>query len=272
MTEDIIITSRRNPRVVDARKLTQRKHRTRQGRFLVEGEQLLWMALDSGWTIDEVFTPDTPGDTSSSLSTLLVRLASQGTTILQVAPDILATLSTRGDTSNPIGAVKQAATSLADIALPDLALVLVLDRLQDCGNVGTLVRTADAAGATVVVLLEPCADIYDPHAVRGSMGSLFNVPVVSVGDVPSLTSWLCAHNLPMVGADAHTGVLWGNEALRGSLALCMGNEARGLSPDLAEGIDAWVRLPIRGKADSLNVAIAGGILMYRWLAINSVER
>ena len=263
MPDNVIITSTRNPRVVNARKLLQRKHRERQGRFLVEGGQLLWMALDGGFIIDEVYTSG-PLERKDSTSVLLAKLTQHGATLIQVAPSILASLSTRSGGDPLIGVAHHRALSLREVIVPVNPLVLVLDRLQDCGNVGTLIRTADAVGASAVVLNEPCADIYDPRAVRSSMGSLFNLPVISVHDISTMKVWLQTNGLHLVGTDAHRGALWGQDVLQGSAVLCLGNEARGLSEDIGELVDDWVRLPMRGKADSLNVAVAGGVLMYLW--------
>jgi len=100
------------------------------------------------------------------------------------------------------------------------------------------------------------------------MGSLFNLPVVSTADVAGLFAWLKAHGLRPVGADPHLGATWGEGLWRGGVALVLGNEARGLSDDVAAHIDAWAKLPIVGKAESLNVAVAGGVLMYAWLREN----
>jgi TrmH family RNA methyltransferase len=263
MVENITITSSRNPRVVNARKLLQRKHRQRQGRFLVEGGQLLWMAADGGFIIDEVFISG-GWEPHSPKGLLLSNLVHQGAQIIQVAPSILHSLSTRKGGEPLIGVVQHLALSLREIKLRDTALILVLDRLQDCGNVGTLIRTADAAGATAVILLEPCADAYDPRAVRSSMGSIFNLPVVKIHDPGELSAWTEKNKLDMVGADAHRGTLWGGEVLQGSTVLCLGNEASGLSEDVDKLVKARVQLPIYGKADSLNVAVAGGVLMYLW--------
>jgi TrmH family RNA methyltransferase len=144
-------------------------------------------------------------------------------------------------------------------------LVLVLDRLQDPGNLGTLIRTADAVGAAGVVLLEPCADPFDPKVVRGSMGSIFHVPLLRASDVAATLAALHGRGLRIAGADAHRGVDWGDGLWSGPVALVLGNEARGLSPDVIPHVDAWARLPIPGQAESLNVAVAGGVLMYAWL-------
>jgi TrmH family RNA methyltransferase len=267
MTAFDIITSSRNPRVVEARKLRQRKHRVRQGRFLVEGGQLLWMALDAGFEVVEVYT-SSPPDRESSTDELLSKLKESGSSLLQVTPSILTSMSTRSGREPLIGVVTHQILSLREINIGKLALVLVLDRLQDCGNVGTLIRTADAAGASGVILLEPCADATDPRSVRSSMGSIFNLPVVSVEDANTLKNWLDANGLAAVGADAHKGVFWGPDSegavLQDRIALCLGNEAHGFSPDMDALIGTRIRLPMYGKADSLNVAVAGGILMYLW--------
>ena len=148
-------------------------------------------------------------------------------------------------------------------------LVLILDRLQDPGNLGTLIRTADAVGASAVLLLEPCVDPFDPKTVRGTMGSLFTVPFARVASIADLRSWVNREGFRPVGADGNLGeVIWQSKAMRGRTALVLGNEARGLSQDVREGVRDYVALPLLGGAESLNVSIAGGVLMYEWLRIN----
>jgi TrmH family RNA methyltransferase len=148
-------------------------------------------------------------------------------------------------------------------------LVVVLDRPQDPGNLGSLIRTADAVGAAGVVILEPAVDPFDPKAIRASMGSLFNLPLVSTPDAPAALRYLEAQGFAPVGASEHEGEPWGETALRGACALVLGNEARGLSPDVTPLIRRWVSLPMVGKAESLNVGVAGGVLMYLWLRSNN---
>jgi TrmH family RNA methyltransferase len=158
-------------------------------------------------------------------------------------------------------------TSLDSVQLPEPALVIVLDRLQDPGNVGTLIRTADAVGAAAVVLIEPCVDPFDRKTVRGSMGSLFNVPIVRADDL-AIFSHLQEMGLRIVGTDVRAGIVWGKGILQGSVALILGNEAHGQSDDVGAYVEANATLPIAGKAESLNVAVAGGVLMYAWLREN----
>lgn len=260
------ITSRQNRRIVEARKLAERKHREQQGRFLVEGVRLLEMALQAGAQPRELFVSSE--QLIGTAETLLDAMALAGAELVAVSPDVLASLIEREAAEGLVVTFDLFETSLDKLWLNAQTLVLVLDRLQDPGNVGTLIRTADAVGAAAVVLVEPCVDPFDPKVVRGSMGSLFNVPLVRTGDVPGLFDWLHGHGLHIVGADSRRGIDWGEGLWPGNLALVLGNEARGLSEDVAAQIDAWAKLPIAGKAESLNVAVAGGVLMYAWLRAN----
>jgi TrmH family RNA methyltransferase len=275
------ITSTRNPRIIEARKLTQRKHRDRQNRFLVEGLQLLGMAVEriarppsSRKTVlgdlfycEELFAGE-------AAARLRARLVEAGAQPISVAPHVLDTLSDR-DTSQGLAAtfaLRELEWSLDEIttALPSpRGLLLVLDRLQDPGNLGTLIRTADAVGADAVVMLEPCVDPFDPKSVRGTMGSIFTVPFARIADSSKLWPWLTEHGYRPIGADATRGqTAWNSNALVGAAALALGNEARGLSPDIHPHLVDYVSLPLLGHAESLNVAVAGGTLMYEWLRVN----
>ena len=192
-----MITSTKNPRIIEARKLAQRKHRMKQNRFLVEGLQLLTMAIEAAQTsgraqpldvfyCDELFT----GETAPRLLTQLTEL---GANAIAVTPNVLDSLSER-DTSQGLAAtfaLQQLEWSLEEIGqnLLDLtsnALILILDKLQDPGNLGTLIRTADAVGAQAVILLEPCVDLFDVKTIRGTMGSLFTMPFSRIKDMDEL--------------------------------------------------------------------------------------
>lgn len=264
------ITSRRNRRVVDARKLDQRKHRQRQDRFLVEGLQLLHMALDAGASPREVFYcpeqfsgPEAPA--------LLERFRQTEADLVPVSAYVMDSLAERDLAQGLVATFALFETPLGEIQLDGDVLAVVVDRLQDPGNLGTIIRTADAVAAAAVILIEPCVDPFDPKTVRGSMGSLFNVPLARTEDVPALFDGLRRQGLRAVGADVHLGEAWGRGLWDGGTALVLGNEARGLSPDVRERIEDWARLPIVGQAESLNVAVAGGILMYTWLRRNAEE-
>jgi len=277
-----MITSTKNPRLVQARKLTQRKHRQRQNRFLVEGLQLLGMAVEMMET-STGRRKIVPGElffckelfTGPTAPRLLAQLTRAGAEPVPVSAAVLDSLSER-DASQGLAAtfaladMRWSLDELEPIIPPRPGLVVVLDKLQDPGNLGTLIRTADAVGVQAMILLEPCVDPFDPKTVRGTMGSIFTVPLVQTGEIAPLLARLPAWGFQLVGADARRGQpAWHSDALSGPVTLILGNEARGLSPELHRRLSGYVSLPLHGHAESLNVAVAGGILMYEWLRINT---
>lgn len=262
----MIITSLRNPRIVALRKLGRRRQRLLQGRFLAEGLQALHVAQEAGWSPLELYhCPALFG--SAAAAELLGRFREGGARPVEVNEHVMRALSEREKPQGLVAAFALPQTALADIQLPTNPLVLLLDRLRDPGNLGTLLRTADAVGAGAVLLLPPCVDPFDPKVVRASMGSCFSLPVVTVDSTEALLTWLRQRGLPVYGGDA-AGRLWTALDWRGGLALALGNEAEGLDETLASHCDQLAALPQQGRAESLNVAVAGGVLMYAWRAAN----
>jgi TrmH family RNA methyltransferase len=259
------ITSLRNPKVAAARRLAQRKYRYLERRFAVEGLQLLHLGLAAGVVPETVVYSESlfAGEGAPSL---LERCRQTKAELVPVSAQVMDSLSSRDAPQGLLAIFPFVETAVESLELTAQDLVLVLDRLQNPGNLGTLVRTADAVAAAAVVLLEPGADPYDPAAVRGSMGSLFNLPLARSGDPAAVLSLLRRHGLRVVAADPYQGRIWHQAPWRGGVALVLGNEARGLSPEVREQVDEWVRLPMRGQAESLNVAVVGGVLAYAWLA------
>jgi len=265
----VLITSRRNRRIVQVRKLRDKGQRQRAGRFLVEGLQPLHVALDAGLQPRQVFYSK-DAFTGTEAPALLRRMESTGAELIPVSTEVMQSLVGRDLVQGLLATFDLVQTRLDSLRLSGRELVVVLDRVHNPGNVGTLVRAADAAGASAVVLIAPCADPLGLKAVRGSMGSVFSVPLVTTGDVPGLFARLHGCGLRSVAADPHRGSLWGDDALQGGMALVLGNEEQGLSEDVRAEVQAWARLPMVGRAESLNVGLAGGILMYVWLRVNGV--
>jgi RNA methyltransferase, TrmH family len=272
------ITSTSNRRVVEARKLRQRKHRDRTDSFLVEGLQIIFMAWEAGVMPVEVFYCESLFR-SRAAEAMMRRLRAGPptdkasvrdveTTLIPVSEEVLDSLASRSASQGIVAVYMRHYTPLETLTLTGGELVVVLDRLRDPGNIGTLIRAADAAGASAVISLLPAADAFDPKAVRSSMGSLFNVPLVVSERVEPIFVTLHGAGLRSVAADPYEGVMWGRGLWDGGVALVLGNEAQGLSQDVRDQVQAWARLPIVGKAESLNVSIAGGVLMYAWLADN----
>jgi TrmH family RNA methyltransferase len=278
-----MISSTQNRRIVEARKLTQRKHRLQQGRFLAEGLQLLTMALQARalphahrrikpaelFFCEALFT----GETAHRLTQEFI---AAGAEAVAVTPEVIATLSER-DVSQGLVATfawPDLEFNVVDLPLappthPAAALIVILDQLQDPGNLGTLIRTLDAVGGQAVILVEPCVDRFDPKTVRSTMGSLFTVPTARTQNLAELVDYLSSSGYHFVGADGHRGSPpWQSDLLTGRVALVLGNEAHGLSREIRTYLNAYVGLPLRGQAESLNVAVAGGALMYEWLRIN----
>ena len=265
-----MIRSTKNPKIVALRKLKQRKHRRAQNRFAVEGLQLLGMALESGHAPLEIFYCQEQF-TGQTAGPLLERLAQSGGSAYAVAAQVMSVLSERESPQGIVATFPLFETDLAAMlnAAPNPALLVVLDRLQDPGNLGTLIRTADAVAAAGVILIEPCVDPFDPKTVRGSMGSIFSLPLARISQPQALFETLKQRGYRLTGADGYRGEIpWRSQILCGNTALTLGNEARGLSQDLRSHLTDWLRLPLLGRAESLNVAVAGGVLMYHWLQAN----
>jgi TrmH family RNA methyltransferase len=225
------------------------------------------MALDAGLSPVQVFYCSSQL-TADDGAVLLDRFRQIGVELIEVSPAVMGALSERDSPLGIVGTFALFEASLRDLSLRGRDLIVVLDRLQDPGNLGTLIRTADAVGATAIILIEPCVDPFDPKTVRGTMGSLFNLPLLRTSDVTDLFSWLKNKGLRLVGTDSRRGAVWGEGVMAGGVVLVLGNETRGLSNDVCSFVEAWARLPIVGKAESLNVAVAGGVLMYTWLRAN----
>lgn len=276
-----VVTSTSNSRIVDARKLTQKKHRLRQNRFAAAGLQILGMGLE-GMALPCMAERIRPLDvffcedlfTSDTAPRLLAGLLAAGATGTAVSQHVLATLSDRELSQGLVATFELNAMihSLDDIktsADSRPRLYIVLDRPQYPGNAGTLIRTADAVGAEAVILIEPAVDVFAPGSVRATMGSLFAIPIVRTGDTTAIGAWAKERAIPLVGADAaNGGAIWDSHAMVGSIGLVLGNEGEGLQDDLTNHLTATVTLPQRGNAESLNVSIAGGILMYEWMRVN----
>lgn len=279
-----LISSTKNQKIIEVRKLAQRKHRQRQNRFLVEGLQLLAIALEKMANPArqhrvkplEVFYCESLF-TGPTAPRLLAQLTEAGAAAVPVSAAVLNAISGRDASQGLAVTFEQAALawSLEELlaalaAAPAPQLVLVLDRLQDPGNLGTLIRTADAVGASALILLEPTVDPFDPKTVRGTMGSLFSLPFTRTPHPADALAPLAGLGFRPVGADGRRGqTVWQGDSLRGSVALALGNEARGLSDDLHPHLTDYVSLPLIGHAESLNVSVAGGVLMYEWRRQNS---
>ena len=186
---------------------------------------------------------------------------------LALSGDVFGTLSNRDAPQGIAAAIRIEEPSLVALPLTSDLLVLVAHQLRDPGNLGTIIRTADAVGATGVVVVEPSVDLYDPQTIRATMGSLFALPVVRLEDEAALVDWygeIRAANLPLlvVGSSAHGPMDHFEADFCRPLVLLLGSERQGLPPSVRQQADVLVRLPMVGRATSLNVASAAAALVY----------
>jgi TrmH family RNA methyltransferase len=243
-----VLTSVRNPRVQRAAELQRSRGRREQGRHLVEGPHAVAEALAAG-VVEQLFvTPDRAGDYA-------------GTVERVVAADHV--VQRLGDAVTSQGVVAVARTQTVPLAsVVGRGLLVVLDQVADPGNAGTILRTADAAGATGVVLTAGSVDPFNPKAVRAAAGSTYHLPVV-VDVSPAQRASACrTADQPLYGLDQQAeSDVFGLEPTA-SAALVLGSEAHGLSPAMGAALDARVAIPIWGRAESLNVAAAAAIAVY----------
>ena len=245
--------------------LTNRTKRQRSGEFLVQGVRPITVALEQGWEIRALLHPDRQ-PLSRWCRDLLDRADARR---VALAPELMRELSGKEEESPELLAVvAQPADDLARLPAGPAMLVVVFDRPKTPGNIGTLIRSADAFGASGVIVTGHAADPYDPKAVRASTGSLFAVPVVRVASHREVLDWVAAvraDGLPQVqiiGTDEHGDVDVAEHDLTGPTLLLVGNETHGLSKGWQEASDRMVRIPIVGAASSLNAAAAGTVALY----------
>ncbi|HEY7072910.1 MAG TPA: RNA methyltransferase [Acidimicrobiales bacterium] len=251
-----MITSTANPRVKAALALRKRRERDRTGRFLVEGRRELSRALAAGVVVDEVLVcPELLGDAT----------VPEGTAITEVAESVFGRLSARENPDGVLGIARVFDTRLdaLDIAGEADPLVLVVAEMEKPGNLGTMLRSASAAGASAVVVADPVTDVFNPNVVRSSQGALFGVPV-AVGDTVAVVAWLRRHGLRIYAAGPGGTRPYWRVPLAGPTALVVGSEHRGLPAEWFEAADEQVVIPMPGSGgvDSLNAAAAAAVLLF----------
>ncbi|MBN6186644.1 RNA methyltransferase [Aneurinibacillus sp. BA2021] len=253
-----VIVSVQNPRVKGWAKLHTRKERERTGRFLLEGIHLVEEACRAEAPLEAVLVEEgtqVPGWLAA------YGAARPGTELLYVARPVLEKIAETKTPQRMIGIAEMRSERLE--TLPEQCLLLVLDKLQDPGNVGTLIRTADAAGFDGVIIGEGSADLYNSKTIRSTMGSLFHLPVWQENVSAFITRARQQHpQLRVIGTSLAESRSYTDISYAGEVALVIGNEGSGLSSEVLAQTDQNVIIPLYGQAESLNAAIAGSILMY----------
>ncbi|MEP9401098.1 RNA methyltransferase [Sphingomonas sp. VNH70] len=253
------ITAYSNPQVKAARSLREKRHRREQRRFLAEGLRILTEARESGWLPAELFFAS--DERHPLLDTLIAETEASGGMAIATTPDILSKLSGKDNPGAVVGVYDEFPTDLAAIDRRNASLWLVAERLRDPGNLGTILRTADATGAGGLILVDDCVDPFSVEAVRASMGAIFTVSVART-DWASFHAWLRSGPGTLVGLSLDTTHDYRAATYPDPTFLLTGNEAQGMPQHMADACDLLVKIPMLGRADSLNAAVATAVMAY----------
>ena len=269
------ITSLQNPRVKQLVRLRDRRPRDEAGVFLIEGYRELRRALDKGIRPAELYVaPD--WFLGANEPALIAQAEAAGAQVFELTKDAFAKVAYRERPDGLLAVAPQWRRTLGDLAtllagsgenepgaagLATVPFLLVVEAIEKPGNLGTILRSADAAGCQAVIVCDPVTDLFNPNVVRASTGVLFSVPVV-VEESAVVRTWLRAQGIRAVATTPAAAALYTGTDLRGPLALVMGSEQYGLSDFWLRESDAQVRIPMAGQADSLNVAMAAIITLF----------
>jgi RNA methyltransferase, TrmH family len=254
------ITSLTNPRVKAAVRLRNRHERDETGLTIVDGAREVLRALDHGVAVAEAFVCREL-IRSEDAGAAVDRLEVMGAPIRDVSETVLAKIAF-GDRSEGVVAVIQSpSTDLAALTLTDDPLIVVVEGVEKPGNLGAILRTADGAGTHALIAADPRTDLFNPNAIRASVGTIFSVPLAA-GSSGEVLNWLRAHAITPITARVDAQTIYTDVDLRGPVAIVLGSETDGLTATWHDPRVTPVRIPMRGTADSLNVSVAAAVLLY----------
>ncbi len=251
MTENII-TSVQNPKIKRLLLLQQKSaERRKEGLFVVEGLRELCHCIEAGYEPDSVFyCPE-----------ILQGELPVAENLIAVSKTVYERIAYRGTTEGVVAQIKTRKTTLEDLQLPENPLIVVLESVEKPGNLGAVLRSADAAGADAVIVCDPLTDLYNPNLIRSSIGGIFSVPCVAC-TTDDCISFLKAKGIRILTAQLQDSSLYYDTDMTLPTAIIMGTEATGLTNDWRKAADAHIRIPMLGRLDSLNVSVSAAILLF----------
>jgi len=257
----MLISSLQNPRVKAVVRLRNRRDRDRERKMLIEGYRELLRAFRNGYPVDELFVCEELFQGENE-GTLIDGLSETGTRILATAPEVFRKMAYRDRPEGLLGVAPFRRRALSDIDLGDApALVVVAEAIEKPGNLGAMLRSADAAAVRALILCDPCTDLFNPNVVRASIGALFAVPVAEAS-AEQAVAWLRERGISTLAATPHAERVYTDVDMTAPLAIVVGTEQHGLSDPWLRQADLQARIPMLGQADSLNVATATALLLY----------
>ena len=258
-----IITSASNPKIKTLLALQQKASARREsGLFVVEGRRELGHCAAAGFGIDTVFVcpalcPDP--------------LPCGGAKVFEVSEAVYRKIAMREGTEGIVAEVRARERRLEDLVLPPDPLVVVLERVEKPGNLGAVLRSADAAGADAVLVCDPLTDLWNPNLIRASVGAVFTVPCVACGSQEAV-AFLKERGIRILTAQLQDSSLYYDYDMTGGTALVMGTESVGLTERWREAADAHIRIPMLGALDSLNVSVSAAILLFEAVRQKQTQR
>ncbi|MEP7355803.1 MAG: RNA methyltransferase [Anaerolineales bacterium] len=255
------ITSPQNPRVKQVVRLRDRRHRDQEGLLLVEGADELTLALAGGARPQTIyFCPAL----ATHPSDLIAAAMDTGAEAIEVSAAVFQKMAYRENPGGILAVLPAIRHGLADLPPSERPLYLIAEAVEKPGNLGALLRSADAAGVTGVIVCDPATDLGNPNVVRSSRGTLFTVPLAEASTAETL-AWLRQRNVTLVAATPQATLLYTQADLGGPTAIAVGTEDQGLTPAWLTQAHFTVRIPMQGRVNSLNVATAATLLLYEAL-------
>ena len=254
------LTSPQNPKLKKLLLLQDKSSaRRKEGLFVVEGQRELMHCINAGYQADTLFLcPDML--TPHQQQQLLCHIP-DGVTVFSVTPPLYEKIAYRGSTEGVVAEICSVSKSLHDLQLPPDPLVVVLESVEKPGNLGAVLRSADAAKVDAVIVCDPLTDLYNPNLIRSSIGAIFTVPCVACSSQECIT-FLKERHIQILTAQLQDSRLYYDTPMTSGTAIVMGTESTGLSSQWREAADAHIRIPMLGRLDSLNVAVSAAILMF----------
>lgn len=256
----IMISSKDNEKIKYTKSLLKTKGRTKEGKFIIEGYRILTLAIECEANLDYVFINEDFENKKEHLDFIKV-LKEKNIKIYKTTNKIFKELVDTENTQGILAVVGFKNRDIDNNINDSHKFVLILDRIQDPGNMGTIIRTADAAGVDAIINLKGCVDIYNPKVIRSTMGSIFDMNIIQSTQDDTLRV-LKEKGFEIVSSYLNTDNYYNTVNYKDKVALVIGNEANGVNDELIKESDTLVKIPIYGNAESLNAAISSAILMY----------
>jgi TrmH family RNA methyltransferase len=251
-----IITSGQNPKIKALLELQEKSRARREkGLFVVEGQRELDHCIAAGFVPDTIFIcPEIYAPAEEGVPP-------EGCKVFHVSRNVYEKIAYREGTEGIIAEMKYKDRRLEDIKLSENPLIVVLERVEKPGNLGAVLRSADAAGADAVIICDPLTDLYNPNLIRASIGAIFSRQVAAATSEETI-SWLKANNIQILTAQLQDSSLYYDTPMTGPTAIVMGTESTGLTDIWRKAADKHIRIPMLGALDSLNVSVSAAILLF----------